>query len=867
MFCFRYLFNGFLIPIIMNSYQRILVPGLLILLVSGISAQDKKALTVDDLMKFRRIESPSISDEGKWIVYATRPDRGDPEVLVCSTDGKKQYTIERGEKPEISGDGNWVAAIQAVPAIEKLKSKKDDELKQGLVLLNTLSGEQEVIERVSSFSFTNDSRWLAYQNYQEEEKKDTSRVEGEKKPSKTPSRKDPGTMLVLRSLGSDKGLEYSFVKDYSIDSTSTYLAYCVSDTSGAGNGIYIVNLMQPDEGPVTAYADTNAWGDPLSWTRRTHTLAFIAGKLNNEDKRDEAGLYLWSPGKNTAELALDDSVLASGWKVYHQNYLSWTKDGERLFVGIKPASEIIPDEEEDKDTMPDLFDTEKILAERELDIWHWNDPLIIPNQKVLWNRVKDRTYTGVYYPVSKSFVQLADTLVPDFRVPENPVRGLVSSNLPYSKKITWDTRLTDVYLVDLKTGERRMILEEFRGNPNLSPDGQKVVYYREGDWYLLDAESLLTINLTAALSQSYGISFSDEDHDYPEPAPGYGTGGWVNGSQAILIYDKYDIWQFSSDGSQPVCLTGGKGRAEKYQFRIRDLDPESEDLRNGQKVLVEAYHDLKKFTAVYSLTIGKVGTTQLAEEAGKFSLISKAKNEDRILFTRESYTEFPDLWVSKSDFKKPLKLTDVNPQVSEFAWGKAELVSWSNMDGRFMQGVLIRPGNYQAGKKYPVLVYYYRFSSDFVITQTDMFACAIAGAPVSNMTSAYSGIRLESGLARQMQYEKSQSRIGGSLWEYPERYIENSPVFFADRINTPLLIQFGDVDDAVPWQQGIELYLAMRRLEKDCVFLQYRGEPHHLKTYANKLDYTLKFKAYLDHYCKGAPAPEWLSRGVPYLGK
>ena len=161
----------------------------------------------------------------------------------------------------------------------------------------------------------------------------------------------------------------------------------------------------------------------------------------------------------------------------------------------------------------------------------------------------------------------------------------------------------------------------------------------------------------------------------------------------------------------------------------------------------------------------------------------------------------------------------------------------------------------------------YIYQTAFVITQTDLFACAIAGAPVSNMTSAYSGIRWGTGLARQFQYEKSQSRIWGSLWEYPERYIENSPVFFADKINTPLLIQFGDKDEAVPWYQGIELYLAMRRLEKDCVFLQYGDEPHHLKKYPNKLDYSIKMKEYLDHYCKGLPAAEWISSGEEYIGE
>ena len=98
-------------------------------------------------------------------------------------------------------------------------------------------------------------------------------------------------------------------------------------------------------------------------------------------------------------------------------------------------------------------------------------------------------------------------------------------------------------------------------------------------------------------------------------------------------------------------------------------------------------------------------------------------------------------------------------------------------------------------------------------------------------------------------------------------YIENSPVFHARHIETPLLIQFGDIDEAVPWQQGIELYLAMRRLDKDVIFLQYRGEPHHLKKYPNKLDYSIKMMEYFDHYLKGAEAPAWITEGVPYRGE
>jgi dipeptidyl aminopeptidase/acylaminoacyl peptidase len=158
------------------------------------------------------------------------------------------------------------------------------------------------------------------------------------------------------------------------------------------------------------------------------------------------------------------------------------------------------------------------------------------------------------------------------------------------------------------------------------------------------------------------------------------------------------------------------------------------------------------------------------------------------------------------------------------------------------------------------------YQTAFVVTQTHAFAAAVAGAPVSNMTSAYGGLRYGSGLSRMFQYEKSQSRIGATLWEDLDAYIDNSPVFYADRIETPLLIMFGDQDDAVPWTQGVELYMALRRLDKEAVFLQYRDEPHHLRKDGNKLDYSIKMLEFFDHYLKGAPAPEWLSEGVPYRG-
>ena len=153
----------------------------------------------------------------------------------------------------------------------------------------------------------------------------------------------------------------------------------------------------------------------------------------------------------------------------------------------------------------------------------------------------------------------------------------------------------------------------------------------------------------------------------------------------------------------------------------------------------------------------------------------------------------------------------------------------------------------------------------YMVTQTTRFKAVSSGAPVANMISAYDGIRWGPGLPRQFQYEKTQSRIGGTLWEDPLLFIENSPIFMVDRIQTPILMLANDADDAVPWYQGIEFYLALRRLNKEVYFFSYNGEPHHLDRRPNQKDYTVRLQQYFDYELKGAPKPDWMEHGIPYL--
>ena len=159
------------------------------------------------------------------------------------------------------------------------------------------------------------------------------------------------------------------------------------------------------------------------------------------------------------------------------------------------------------------------------------------------------------------------------------------------------------------------------------------------------------------------------------------------------------------------------------------------------------------------------------------------------------------------------------------------------------------------------------YQTAYIITRTNLFSAAFAGAPVANMTSAYGGIRWESGRARAFQYERTQSRIGGSLWDMPMRYLENSPLFSADRIQTPLMMMHNDGDGAVPWYQGIEMFVAMRRLGKEAYLINYNNDAHNPTKRANQIDVAMRQMQFFDHHLKGKPAPDWMEDGIPFLQK
>ncbi|NOT50848.1 MAG: S9 family peptidase [Chitinophagaceae bacterium] len=154
-----------------------------------------------------------------------------------------------------------------------------------------------------------------------------------------------------------------------------------------------------------------------------------------------------------------------------------------------------------------------------------------------------------------------------------------------------------------------------------------------------------------------------------------------------------------------------------------------------------------------------------------------------------------------------------------------------------------------------------------VATMTKLFKAVWAGAPVANMTSAYGGIRWESGVNRQFQYETGQSRIGGTLWEKLPLYLENSPLFHLDKVTAPMVIMANDADGAVPWYQGIEMFTALRRLGKKVWMFNYNGQGHGLTQRQDMRDYQIRMQQFFDWILKGEKPAKWITEGVPAVKK
>ncbi|MEI9972182.1 MAG: prolyl oligopeptidase family serine peptidase [Ignavibacteriota bacterium] len=157
------------------------------------------------------------------------------------------------------------------------------------------------------------------------------------------------------------------------------------------------------------------------------------------------------------------------------------------------------------------------------------------------------------------------------------------------------------------------------------------------------------------------------------------------------------------------------------------------------------------------------------------------------------------------------------------------------------------------------------YETTYIVTHSDLFAAGAVGGALTNLSSSVGEIYWNSGSPETSHVEVSQERMQVPLYEDPEAYIKNSSTFVANKLAAPLLMEVGDHDGASDWHQDIEFYNVARRAGKPVVMLVYEGENHSVAQKANQIDYHRRINTWFDHYLKGAPAEDWMTKGVSVL--
>ncbi len=910
----------------MNNLIRFCI--LCSIILHPLYSQSTRKVELIDIMKFKQMKETVLSDSGKYIAIGDAPDRGNKELLIYDKSGKLLLTIPRGESAQFSTNEKWVVATIAQDYFEKEKKPKDT-YQPSILAINLSKPDTIKINDVDKYFISPDGEKICVLR-KIPEKTDSSSTKP--KPAKDAAKESAVELkqLIAIHLQTKDSLVVQNVIDYSIDSLSSKIYYSVYDTVAGLGGLFSRKIGTKFESVEVVDSLESPYITTIC-TDKTGRVAYIRAKLNSAKKTVNGELVFIDNG---LMIRVKQDRFPIGWQIPSKNKLTYSKDAHRLFFGITPL-EKEPIKISDTTTNAN-YNIDLIQSKREIDLWHWDDPLIKTQEKFQFKQTKEKLYFQAGDLELKRIINLTDSLVGEVTIKNNPQYLLTYTNLPYRKEVTWDDYYYDAYCFNLRDNSKKMLVRHIQELPQISPIGSFGVFFQGGQWKLFDCNTVEVFDVTA----KPGVSFANEDNDVPALPSSYGIGGWVSDT-GVLVYDKYDIWSFSSFRTA-WNLTKGEGRKNKTTFRVIKTDTKQDYFEPSETILLTATSEIDKSTNIYSLSLSTGQLKQLTKDQLKYSFKQKAKNADVVAFVKESYRNYPDILLSDKTFADQKRVSNFGAQVDSFAWGKAELFHWKSREGNSLDGILIKPADYAPGKAFPLIVYFYELFSQrlfdfpdmvlghrpnfayytshgygilmpdvrykvgepgmsaincivpgvqrlidsglvraksvglighswsgyqtaYMISQTNIFSAAIAGAPVGNMTSAYSGIRTESGMARQFQYEKAQSRIGGSLWEKLDNYIANSPVFQADKIKTPLLIEHGDEDEAVPFSQGVEMYMAMRRLGKVCYFLQYRGEPHHPKKYPNKLDYTLKQIDFFNHYLQGTPIADWMNQPTPYM--
>lgn len=721
--------------------------------------------------------------------------------------------------------------------------------------------------------------------------------------------------------------DYSYTHD---GRTLVYTVVAAKNPESA-NGVYALPVLATgDPAPLLTLVTGKGKYTRLTWDERQQHLAMIGEREDAADPMARVKLYQWDRQQTTAA-AIEIAALPGGQVPSSKGALSFSRDGERLFFGIAlppkavKATDDPPAEKAGFDLWHYLDDhiqpmqKSRAAAERNRTyraVYHLATKKTVPLADLAMSELAasedgryafgsdDRAYRrAAEYDRRYADLYLVNTTTGARTPLATKQAGALSWSHMGNAAVHFDGR--HWFAVQVPSGARVNLtaaipvkfFNEDDDHPDSPPpygfggwarDGASVLLYDRYDLWQVDLDGRRAVNVTDGLGRAEGLQFrAVRLSDDPAERGFDPTKPLLLRAERLATRESGFYRDFLGRQIKPELLVMGARaygapvkaeKADKILFttsrfdEFPDLYVADADLRGVQRVSegakqVEPFNwgkaELVSFRSLDGVALqGTLFKPDNFDPAKKYPLLvyiyerltqglhnfvtpAPGHSINVSYYVSNGYLVLqPDI-AYRVGYPGPSALQCVLPAIDAVVAKGGVDESNIGIQGHSW-------GGYQIA---------------YMLGQTKRFKAAAAGAPVANMFSAYNGIRWGPGIPRQFQYERTQSRIGGTPWQYPLRYLENSPIFQADKVTTPLLMVHNDADDAVPWYQGIEYFLALRRLEKEVYLFSYNGEPHGIRRRVNQKDYARRLQEFFDHQLKGAPKPDWMQRGIPFLEK
>ncbi|MCX5754933.1 MAG: prolyl oligopeptidase family serine peptidase [Gemmatimonadetes bacterium] len=691
----------------MRGMQTIIGLALGLATTAALQAQAPKGrVPASDYGKWETPAGGELSPDGKWVAYELRRVSGSNELRYRQIGAAQEQTVRMATAPQFTRDSRWLvytiapdtggaggAGAAGGRGGRGGRGGGDGATRSKVGIVDLRSGATLAFDDVQSFALSQNGAQVALRRY--------------RAPGAAGAPAPRGADLVVRDL--DKGTQVTFgnVADFAWSDEGTLLAMTVDVEGRTGNG---VQVLDASTGTLRSLDGGDHTYSGILWRAKSADLALFRSRTDTAFADTSQVVVTWknAGSANPARAIYDfstDNRFPEGMRVASYRALQWNGDGSALMFGMAP-----------REPKPVPAGRGGSTPAR-VQVWHWKDVRQFRQQEV--NAAQDRTRT---LPVSwhvgtNAVVKLSDDPYETLQFSEQRNAALAVDPSAYFKEMLSGRSYRDIVRVDAATGKREPVISRTAGTATISPSGRYVLYAQKGQWWSYDAQSGKRANLT---DKSKG-NFVDVEDDHPTAERAlYGVAGWAPAENAVFVYDQFDMWRLNVDGSGAERLTRGREDSTVYRHVSVDADRAVGGGRGGRggggggaatidlskPVMLSSTGEWNKKAGYAKLTGGKVQRLVWRDKA--IGGLQKARDAESYLFTEQSYADSPNYLAATSDaLSTAAPVSKTNPFQGDYGWGKQVLMDYKNKRGDKLQMMLTYPANYQPGKKYPMLVYYY----------------------------------------------------------------------------------------------------------------------------------------------------------------